>query len=274
MADDYFIGVHAQELERLREQHAAWKPETDALFRAAGFWPGQRLADLGSGPGFTALELGGLVGPAGSVLALDKASAFLDFLEADAKRRGLSNIRTLDADLRKLDSVEGPLDGAFCRFFLAFLVDDLDAVLATLHRSLKPGGVLAVMEYLNLRSATSVPPMRGFDAHTEAWISYYSRNGGDTAVGTRLPHELTAAGFKIISAASAGGIAAPSHRWWSWWGRLIADFGDTLAADGLMTHADLQQLRQDWTATSQQEKDAGAFIHTPILIQIVAQKTT
>ena len=271
MSDDYFIGVHARELERLREQHEAWKPETQALFRAARFGPGQRLADLGSGPGFTALELAELVGPAGSVVALDKASAYLDYLNAEAKRRGLANIHTLDADLRQLDSIEGPLDGAFSRFFLAFLVDDLDAVLATLYRSLEPGGVLAVMEYLNLRSATSSPPMRGFDAHTEAWISYYSKNGGDTAVGTRLPSCLTAAGFKIKSAIPVGGLADPSHRWWSWLGRLVADFGDTLAADGLMTHADLQQLRQDWTATSQQQD---AFIHTPVLIQLVAQKTT
>jgi len=93
----------------------------------------------------------------------------------------------------------------------------------------------------------------------------------DTAVGTRLPSCLTAAGFKIKSAIPVGGLADPSHRWWSWWGRLIADFGDTLAADGLMTHADLQHLRHDWTAASKQQN---SFIHTPILIQLVAQKTT
>lgn len=269
MRDDYFIGVHARELERLRDQHAAWEPETRAVWAAAGFGAGQHLADLGSGPGFSALDLARLVGPSGRVTALDKASSFLQFLRDEARTRGLANIDTLEADLTKLDVIEGRLDGAFCRFFLAFLIDELDRALACIHRSLKPGGMFAAMEYLTVSSTTCSPPIPGFDAHTQAWIEYYRRNGGDTSVGTYLPAMLVKAGFSIVSIDCAGGIGRPGERWWDWWGRLIEDFGDKLAADGLMTPVELQDLKNGWTAASRQPH---AFMHTPLLLQIVARK--
>ena len=266
---EYFIGVHARELERLRDQDAAWAPETRALWDAAGFGPGRRLADLGSGPGFTTLALAQRVGPAGCVTALDKASPYLDFLRSEAASRGLANVRTLDADLTALDAIEGPFDGAFCRFFLAFLISDLDRALATIHRSLKPGGAFAAMEYHTLASATCSPPSRGFDAHTRAWIDYYRAHGGDTSVGTCLPQRLARAGFEIEHVSCAGGMARPGDRWWTWWGRLMADFGETLAAGGYMTADELEDLGRGWAAASRSEE---AFIHTPLLLRIVARK--
>jgi SAM-dependent methyltransferase len=269
VTENYFIGVHARELERLREQHAAWAPETHALWKRAGFAPGQHVADLGSGPGFTALDLARHVGPSGRVSAIDKASPFLEFLASEARRQGLDNIRTVEADLTNSRVIEGGFDGAFCRFLLAFLIADLDAVLRCIHESLKPGGTFAAMEYLTLRSATSSPPMRGFDSHTAAWVEYYRMNGADTSIGSYLPQRLAAAGFEVTHIDCVGGMAQPSHRWWTWWGRLVDDFGDKLAADGLMSGDEVRNLRSDWSAAG---ADPNAFIHTPILAQVVARK--
>ncbi len=269
MGDQYFIGVHARELERLKDQHAAWEPETRALWQRAGFSAGQHIADLGSGPGFSAFDLAHVVGPSGRVTALDKAAPFLSFLSAEAKRRGLSNIDPVVADITQPNALGAPLDGAFCRFFLAFLIAELDPVLARIHGSLKPGGVFAAMEYLTLGSTTSSPPMRGFDAHTRAWQRYYLDHGGDTEVGRSLPQKLAAAGFSIVDTQCVGGMAGPLHRWWNWWGRLIEDFGEKLAADGLMGADELLDLRHDWAEAS---RPSDAFIHTPLLLQVVARR--
>jgi ubiquinone/menaquinone biosynthesis C-methylase UbiE len=269
MNDDYFIGVHARELERLKDQHAAWEPETRALWQRAGFGVGQHIADLGSGPGFSAFDLAQTVTPSGRVTALDKAAPFVGFLSAEAKRRGLANIDAVVADITHADALGAPLDGAFCRFFLAFLIADLDAVLARIHRSLKPGGVFAAMEYLTLDSTTSSPPMRGFDAHTRAWQRYYLAHGGDTEVGRSLPRKLAAAGFSVVDEQCVGGVAGPSHRRWNWWGRLVDDFGEKLAADALMSIDELRNLRNDWSEASRQPD---AFIHTPLLLQVVARR--
>ena len=267
--DDYFIGVDARELERLRDQHAAWRSETESLWASAGFGAGQHLVDLGSGPGFTALDLAQRVGPTGRVAALDKASAYLDFVKAEARRRHAANVYTVEADITQIDAIDGHFDGAFCRFFLAFLIADLDAVLSCIYRSLKPGGVFAAMEYLTLASATCSPPVRGFDAHTQAWIRFYSDNGGDTAVGSYLPAKMRNAGFRITHSNCVGGMARSGTRLWHWWGRLMADFGDKLAAGGLMTAEELRQLREGWAHLTGQPD---AFIHTPVLMQLVGRK--
>src|SRR5688572_7431048 len=137
MSDDYFIGVNEAELARLRDQHAAWLPETGALWQRAGFAAGQRIADLGSGPGFTTFDLARLAGVQGRVAAIDKASQYLRYVEAEAARCGVANVETLELDLMHDSPGDAIYDAAFCRFFLAFVVDDLDAALTNVRRSLK-----------------------------------------------------------------------------------------------------------------------------------------
>jgi ubiquinone/menaquinone biosynthesis C-methylase UbiE len=268
-ADNYFIGVHAAELERLRDQHEAWRPETEALWTSADIHTRLNVIDLGSGPGYTAIDLARRVGPSGRVTALDKASAFLDFVTAEARREAIENVETLERDITKIEVIEGSYDRAFCRFFLAFLINDLDSVLRCIYRSLKTGGSIAAMEYLTLSSATCSPPARGFDAHTHAWIRYYREHGGDTAIGSYLPDRLRNAGFTLAYLNCVGGMARSGSRWWNWWGRLISDFGEKLVAAELMTAHDLRCLRQDWRERS---SDPSAFIYTPVLLQVVARK--
>lgn len=269
MTDDYFIGVHARELERLRDQNAAWQPETHALWTRAGFADARRIADLGSGPGFTTLDLATVVGVEGVVTAIDKAAPFLRYVEDEAQRRGAANVRTLQADVVDDALGEARFDAAFCRFFLAFVIDELDAVLANIRDSLEPGGVFAMMEYLTLDAATCSPSLRGFDAHTRGWIAYYRANGGDTTVGAVLPSMLREAGFEVVAVDCVGGMARSGTRWWTWWGRLMSDFGDKLAAGGFMSADEVRDLHEDWARAA---RDPLAFIHTPVLVQIVARK--
>jgi SAM-dependent methyltransferase len=269
MSEDYFIGVSESELSRLRDQHAAWRPETQALWRRAGFAGGHHIADLGSGPGFTAFDLARVVGPRGNVTAVDKAAPFLHYVEAEAGRLGLTTVRTLEADVASDPIGEAVFDGAFCRFFLAFVIAELDATLAHIYASMKPGAAFAAMEYLTLESATCAPPIDGFDAHTRGWIDYYLANSGDTTVGAVLPAKLAAAGFEVTSIECVGGMARAGSRWWSWWGRLMTDFGAKLVAGGYMREEERLNLERGWARAS---ADPLAFIHTPVLVQIVAKR--
>jgi hypothetical protein len=82
---------------------------------------------------------------------------------------------------------------------------------------------------------------------------------------------LTRAGFHVTYTSCAGGMARPSDRWWTWWGRLMDDFGDTLVANGFMTAEALRNLQHDWTLAS---SNPNAFIYTPVLLQLVARKTS
>ncbi len=269
MSGDYFIGVNAPEVERLRTQHEAWRPETESLWRAAGFHALRTVLDLGCGPGFTSFDLARLVGDSGEVCAVDKADAYLEYLANKARTDGIRNIRALHADLTGRQSIPGRFDGAFCRWFLAFLRDDLDLVLRTVRDSLRPGGVFAAMEYLTLRSVTCSPPSAAFDANTQAWIEFYARHGGDTSVGASLPQQLASSGFTVRSIRCVGGMADPPHRWWGWWGRLIDDFGPKFVEEGLLGKTEWDALQREWAMMSSQPH---SFIYTPILLQVIAER--
>ena len=61
---------------------------------------GRFCRDAGCGFGDTAIKLARLVGPSGSVLAVDCCDAFLEFGRKDAKAAGISNITFLDEDVQ------------------------------------------------------------------------------------------------------------------------------------------------------------------------------
>jgi ubiquinone/menaquinone biosynthesis C-methylase UbiE len=73
MGADYILGTHHKELERLRVQHDLWRPLCQTAWERGGFAAGQRVLDLGAGPGFAALDLARLVGAQGRVLALERS---------------------------------------------------------------------------------------------------------------------------------------------------------------------------------------------------------
>lgn len=268
-SDNYFVGVDDREIARLGHQHEAWRAETTELWKAAGFENCASVIDLGSGPGFTTLDLARTIVRNGGVWALDKAAYFLDYTAKEAERRGVRNVRVVHADITKPGAMPETFEGAFCRWFLAFLTHDLETVLRNIRGCLQPGGRFAVMEYLTLDSVTCGPPHPAFDAHTQAWIQFYADNGGDTSIGAKLPANLVATGFDIEMIKCIGGLATPGHRWWEWWGRLMQDFGPKFVDLGLLAPAQWASLQDYWQATPGQ---AGAFIHTPLMLQIVARR--
>jgi SAM-dependent methyltransferase len=269
MSGDYFIGVNAAEIERLRAQHEAWRPETESLWTDAGFDSCTSIIDFGCGPGFTSMDLARTVEPSGEICAVDKASSYLKYLADQARTSGVRNISTLKADLTERRSVPGRFDGAFCRWFLAFLRDDLEIVLQNVRDSLRPGGVFAAMEYLTLGSVTCSPPSAAFEANTRAWIEFYAQHGGDTSVGASLPQRLASSGFTVRTVRCVGGMADPRHRWWGWWGRLIRDFGPKFVEAGLLRSDEWDELQRDWATRSEEPH---SFIYTPILLQVIADR--
>ena len=93
MTTDYFIGVNDAEVDRLRAQHDAWRPETDLLWHEAGFASCRSILDLGCGPGFTSMDLARVVGPSGEICAVDKAQSYLRSLAERVITMGLAMAR-------------------------------------------------------------------------------------------------------------------------------------------------------------------------------------
>ncbi len=105
--------------------------------------PGERVLDVGCGPGFYCAELLDEVGPEGSIVGLDSSAPML----ALAARRceGRRNVGFDEADATSLPVADASFDAAVCVQVLEYVPDVLAAV-AELYRALQPGGRAVVWD--------------------------------------------------------------------------------------------------------------------------------
>ncbi len=140
----YVLGSTDAEQERLIRQAARLDPYTERLFRDAGMGPGQRILDIGSGVGDVAMLAARLVGPSGAVVGVERDVRSIAKARARAAEAGLHNVTFMQSDVTEVTSGE-PFDGVVGRCILLFL-PDAAAVLRSLSRLVRPGGVLAFHE--------------------------------------------------------------------------------------------------------------------------------
>jgi len=99
--------------------------------------PGERILDIGCGPGFYVRELLDEVGPAGSIVAVD---ASLDMLGLARRRsEGHDNVAFREGNATALPVDDGDFDAALCVQVMEY-VPDPPAALAEIRRALRPGG--------------------------------------------------------------------------------------------------------------------------------------
>ena len=79
---------------------------------ALGAVVGDRILDVGCGPGFYCLELSEIVGSSGSVVGVDSSPAMLQL--ARARCAGRDNVGLLEGEATALPVESGTFDGAVC----------------------------------------------------------------------------------------------------------------------------------------------------------------
>ena len=120
--------------------------ECSTLLANLGVRPGDTVCDLGCGNGFYALKLAELVGEEGTVLAVDIQTEMLSFLRVRAKEAKITNIETVHSTPVDPQLPAGKVD-------LMLLVDVYhefshpEPMLEAIHRSLKPNGRVALVEF-------------------------------------------------------------------------------------------------------------------------------
>jgi SAM-dependent methyltransferase len=108
--------------------------------------PGERVLDVGSGPGLLVAEMAQAVGPAGHVTGLDVSDAML----ALGQRRcvdltGAGRASFIKADATALPFADSAFDVAVSTQVYEY-VADLPTALAELHRVLRPGGRALILD--------------------------------------------------------------------------------------------------------------------------------
>lgn len=270
MADSkYILGDADEELIRLQVQHEVWSNETKRLLTRAGFSSGQRVLDIGCGPGFSTFDLLEIVGEKGQVIAIDSSRKMIDVMNREMARRGISNVAGILQDVECIDDQLGEVDGAFARWVLCFL-ENPESVIQGVSGILESGGKLAVMDYFNYHSITVQPASLLFERVFQAVFESFQSAGGGLEVGRRVPEFMESAGLRVESIEPICGVGRPGTGIWNW----LTDFQHTylpkLVEKGFLTSLELDEYDEFWTEISQRPD---AFFFAPPMLGIVGTKT-
>ena len=107
---------------------------------------GDRVLEVGSGPGYVSLALAERVGPGGIVYAIDKSAQALAYLEALQAERGISNIQRICSDAATLEPGELQPDSALITMVLHH-ADDPTGILRNAARLLPANALAVVSEF-------------------------------------------------------------------------------------------------------------------------------
>jgi len=267
---EYVLGTGDDELQRLGLQHRLWSDAAHAAWKRAGLGPGQRVLDVGAGPGFAAFDLAQIVQSHGRVLAIDESHSFIEHVRAQSSTRGLTQLTSTVGDAQRLGDVLGverDFDMAYARWVLCF-VPNPALVVAGVARALRPGGRFVVHDYFNYAAMTCAPRRESYAVVVAATARSWRARGGDPDVVGRLPKMLRENGFVIEHLDSHQRLARPGESMWHWVASWWHNFVPKLVQMGEITSDDARRFFEDFDGP-ESELD---FAVLPNVYEIVARK--
>ena len=204
---EYALGHSDRELNRLSAQARVIEPITRQYFREAGIGLGMRVLDVGSGVGDVAFLLADLVGTAGQVVGVDRATDALAVARGRAAADCRHNVSFLEGDPTAL-AFERDFDAIAGRYVLQFQPDPV-AMLRGLARHVRPGGIIAFHE-LDWGGVASCPPSATYDQCCGWIVKTLRLLGAEVRMGLKLRSTFVAAGLAEpamrLSALVGGGV--------------------------------------------------------------------
>jgi ubiquinone/menaquinone biosynthesis C-methylase UbiE len=150
------------------------------ILAACKLKPGMVVADIGAGTGLFTRLFARAVGPKGRVYAVDIAPKFVAHVEASCKKAELDNVTGVVCTPTSTELPAKSID-------LAFICDTYHhfeypfRTLASLHRALKPGGQLVLIDFKRIKGVSS------------EWIMGHVRAGQEVFTG-----EVVESGFRLV----------------------------------------------------------------------------
>jgi ubiquinone/menaquinone biosynthesis C-methylase UbiE len=174
-----FVGLVCQTSEQKRDTEDAAK-----LIEVLNIRPGATVADIGAGGGALVPALSRAVGAAGRLYATDVNEERLADVRKVIASASLSNVTVLQGAVAETNLPVACCDAIFMRLVYHHFGDP-PAMNASLLRSLKPGGRLAVLEFRPDSGVSAAPGKRG-------------EGKSHGVMPATIVEELTAAGFADV----------------------------------------------------------------------------
>ncbi|MEO5898529.1 MAG: methyltransferase domain-containing protein [Ilumatobacteraceae bacterium] len=143
---DHWVDIEPERFDRYEALFRLDDRRADALLARVGVTPGEVIVDFGCGPGYVATQLARLAGPKGHVHAVDVNAAFVERARAVAAEAGRADRVTVHHSLdERIPLPDSSVDRVYAKNVLEY-VPNLHAVLAELHRILRPGGTMVASD--------------------------------------------------------------------------------------------------------------------------------
>ena len=112
------------------------------LLKAAGLKRGQKVLEVGCGPGFFTMPAAKMVGEKGVIYAIDVHPLAIKRVQKKIKRERIKNVTPILGNASDTGLPDRSIDLAFL-FGLRYIAGGLESVVSEVHRILKPGGILS-----------------------------------------------------------------------------------------------------------------------------------
>ncbi len=264
---DYVLGTHDAEIERLGLQHRAWREAMLGAWRRAGLHEGERVLDVGAGPGYVTVDLADVVGPEGRVVAVERSPRFAAVLRARCERRGLSNVELVESDLMSAPSLAG-FDMAWCRWVASF-VPSRETLARWLASAVRPGGRVVFHEYIAYETWSYLPRRPELARFVGEVMASWRADGGEPNAAAPFVEALAASGFRVVSSRPLVYTARPKDPLWRWPASFVPI--------NLARLVELGRVTPDWTARveaelSDAEADPESRVLTPTVLEVIARR--
>lgn len=138
--------------------------ETSRIFEALDLEPGHTVGEIGAGSGELSIAAARLVGTQGKVFTNELGEDRIKSLARAVQESGMSHISVVSGDPNKTNFPDACCDAIFMRNVYHHFADPV-AMTTSIAASLKPGGRVAIVDFLPLRGRAEAarPSDRGND---------------------------------------------------------------------------------------------------------------
>jgi ubiquinone/menaquinone biosynthesis C-methylase UbiE len=197
----------------------------------------ESVLDVGCGSGLLADDMAGLVGPDGRVVGIDASPDMLSLAE---RRCGdLPQVRLKQSKAEEIPEGDDSFDAAACVQVLLY-VPDVPAALAEMHRVLRPGGRITIVE-TDWRGTV----LNSFDdSITRRMLAAWDDAVASPNLPVRLGPLMTAAGFAAVNV-EAFPIVNASYTPGAWSIGMLEQFAESARDQGTVNAADSEAWLDD-----------------------------
>lgn len=205
------------------------------------------VLDVGCGSGSITAGIADTVAP-GLVVGIDRDPDLIE--EAGVHLHGRPNLRFQVADAHAM-TFESAFDVVAAARLLQWLTAPMEALLS-MRRAVRPGGLLALLDYDHAAMAVHPSPSPAFAAFYGSFLEWRESLGFDNSIGSRLSSLMQRAGIRVISVSredevsSTGDVTFPAAT--SIWKAVMRDIGPQIVRSGFLAQVELDRAQSSYEA--------------------------